>query len=95
MESPSSRRPSRRRPRAPSAVPIPQSRETHEAALNSIRTFLKGRSSYDVFPVSFRLIVLDNKLEAKKALQALMLNGTQLAAHLPLTHDQPFTSCFV
>ncbi|KDQ19917.1 hypothetical protein BOTBODRAFT_27333 [Botryobasidium botryosum FD-172 SS1] len=72
MDSP---RPPRRRSRAASAVPIPQTREIHEAALQSIRTFLKGRSSYDVFPVSFRLIVLDNKLEAKKALQALMANG--------------------
>ncbi|CAE6506327.1 unnamed protein product, partial [Rhizoctonia solani] len=49
--------------------------ETHESALNAIRVFLNGRSSYDVFPVSFRLIVLDTKLEVKKALGALLLNG--------------------
>ncbi|KAG8882869.1 AMP-activated serine/threonine-protein kinase regulatory subunit, partial [Tulasnella sp. 403] len=65
----------RRRPRAPT-VPggSAQSAETHHAALQSIRQFLKGRSSYDVFPVSFRLIVLDNKLEVKKALGALISN---------------------
>ncbi|KAF8337968.1 uncharacterized protein EI90DRAFT_3118435 [Cantharellus anzutake] len=49
--------------------------ETHEAALKAIRAFLKGRTSYDVFPVSFRTIVLDNKLEIKKALNALLTNS--------------------
>ncbi|KAF8605121.1 CBS-domain-containing protein [Ceratobasidium sp. AG-I] len=64
-----------RRPRALSALPHHQTPETHEAALSAIRVFLNGRSSYDVFPVSFRLIVLDTKLEVKKALGALLLNG--------------------
>lgn len=70
-----SRRPSKRRNRAISSLPQPQSPEVHNNALQAIRTFLKGRSSYDVFPVSFRLIVLDNKLEVKKALAALVANG--------------------
>ncbi|CAE6425034.1 unnamed protein product [Rhizoctonia solani] len=63
------------RRRAHSVLPQYQTPETHEAALNAIRAFLNGRSSYDVFPVSFRLIVLDTKLEVKKALGALLLNG--------------------
>ncbi len=68
------RRGSTRRPRAVSHLP-PFTQESHEAALNAIRTYLKGRTSYDTFPVSFRLIVLDSKLEVKKALQCLLLNG--------------------
>ncbi|CAE6416685.1 unnamed protein product [Rhizoctonia solani] len=63
------------RRRAVSVLPQYQTPETHEAALTAIRQFLNGRSSYDVFPVSFRLIVLDTKLEVKKALGALLLNG--------------------
>ncbi|KAF8761526.1 CBS protein [Rhizoctonia solani] len=63
------------RKRARSVLPQYQTPETHESALNAIRVFLNGRSSYDVFPVSFRLIVLDTKLEVKKALGALLLNG--------------------
>ncbi|CAE6446294.1 hypothetical protein ACGC1H_001675 [Rhizoctonia solani] len=63
------------RRRAHSVLPQYQTPETHEAALAAIRQFLNGRSSYDVFPVSFRLIVLDTKLEVKKALGALLLNG--------------------
>lgn len=38
-----------------------------------MRTFLKDRSSYDVFPVSFRLIVLDTNLRVKKALDVMLL----------------------
>ncbi|KAM5535411.1 hypothetical protein V8D89_010933 [Ganoderma adspersum] len=68
------RRGSTRRPRAGSHLP-PFTQESHEAALNAIRTYLKGRTSYDTFPVSFRLIVLDSKLEVRKALQCLLLNG--------------------
>ncbi|CAE6470572.1 unnamed protein product [Rhizoctonia solani] len=65
----------RRRGRTHSVLPQYQTPQTHEAALGAIRQFLNGRSSYDVFPVSFRLIVLDTKLEVKKALGALLLNG--------------------
>lgn len=53
----------------------PTTKETHDAALHAIRHFLKGRTTYDAFPVSFRLIVLDTKLNVKKALQCLLLNG--------------------
>ncbi|KAI0735226.1 CBS-domain-containing protein [Earliella scabrosa] len=69
------RRGSTRRPRAASHLPPHVSLEAHNAALDAIRNYLKGRTSYDTFPVSFRLIVLDSKLEVKKALQCLLLNG--------------------
>ncbi|KAF7970608.1 hypothetical protein HWV62_23633 [Athelia sp. TMB] len=69
------RRPSSRRNRAGSHLPPHQTQETHDAALHEIRRFLKGRTSYDAFPVSFRLIALDTKLNVKKALQCLLLNG--------------------
>lgn len=76
--APSPKTPKRRgstRRRAPSHLPPVQSQETHDAALHAIRNLLKGRTSYDAFPVSFRLIVLDTKLNVKKALQCLLLNG--------------------
>ncbi|KAI0043215.1 CBS-domain-containing protein [Auriscalpium vulgare] len=73
------RKPSARRTRAGSHLPPVQTQETHDAALHSIRAFLKSRTSYDAFPISFRLIVLDSQLEVKKALQCLLLNG-QLAS---------------
>ncbi|KAI0030662.1 CBS-domain-containing protein [Vararia minispora EC-137] len=69
------KRPSTRRPRAGSHLPPVQSQESHDAALASIRNFLKSRTSYDAFPVSFRLLVLDSKLEVKRALQCLLHNG--------------------
>lgn len=78
--SPTSPKPVRRktsiraRGRTSSVLP-PQIHEIHEAALQAIRNFLKGRSSYDVFPLSSRVIVLDTKLEVKKALTCLLNNG--------------------
>ncbi|KAJ7597096.1 hypothetical protein C8J56DRAFT_1159075 [Mycena floridula] len=49
--------------------------DPHELALSAIRSFLKSRTCYDAFPISFRLIVLDTKLNVKKALQCLLLNS--------------------
>jgi len=69
------RQSARNRTRAGSHCPPQQTQETHDAALYSIRAFLRSRTSYDAFPVSFRLIVLDSQLEVKKALQCLLLNG--------------------
>lgn len=51
---------------------------SHTEALEHIRTFLKSQSSYDVFPVSFRLIVLDHHLVVKKALAAMLQHGEQI-----------------
>ncbi|KAF8843970.1 hypothetical protein BDN67DRAFT_944222 [Paxillus ammoniavirescens] len=69
------RKSSTRRGRSVSHLPPVQSQEAHDAALYAIRNVLKGRTCYDAFPVSFRLIVLDTKLNVKKALQCLLLNG--------------------
>ncbi|KIY72814.1 CBS-domain-containing protein [Cylindrobasidium torrendii FP15055 ss-10] len=60
------------RKRAASHLP-PQS--DHLTAVASIRAFLKGRTCYDVFPISFRLIVLDTQLNVKAALQILLSNS--------------------
>jgi 5'-AMP-activated protein kinase regulatory gamma subunit len=46
-------------------------------ALQSLRGFLKERSSYDVFPLSFRLIVFDGQLKVKKALDVMLQYGRQ------------------
>ncbi|CCE65011.1 hypothetical protein TPHA_0J01900 [Tetrapisispora phaffii CBS 4417] len=46
-----------------------------ELALNAIRQVLKSKTSYDVLPVSFRLIVLDTSLLVKKALNVLLQNS--------------------
>lgn len=53
----------------------PQKPLSHSEALEALRSFLKDRSSYDVFPVSFRLIVLDSQLKVKKALDVMLLYG--------------------
>jgi hypothetical protein len=71
------RRPSSRRPRAGSQVQIAP-RDAHREALQSIRTFLKSKSCYDVLPLSFKVTVLDTKLDVKKALQCLVTNGKLL-----------------
>ncbi|EJD04046.1 CBS-domain-containing protein [Fomitiporia mediterranea MF3/22] len=65
------RQPSGRR-RAGSQLPPAPSLETHEAALKSIRAHLRSRTNYDSFPVSYRIIVLDTKLEVRKALQCVV-----------------------
>ncbi|KAL4070987.1 CBS-domain-containing protein [Scleroderma citrinum] len=69
------RKASTRRARAGSYLPPVQTQESHDVALHAIRNVLKGRTCYDAFPVSYRLIVLDTKLNVKKALQCLLLNG--------------------
>lgn len=72
------RKGSTRRARAGSHLPPYSAQDSHDLALQSIRSFLKGTTSYDAFPVSFRLIVLDTKLNVKKALQCLLLNGISI-----------------
>lgn len=41
-----------------------------------IRKFLKVRTSYDVLPMSFRLIILDNSVLIRKSLNILIQNRT-------------------
>lgn len=43
--------------------------------LRAIRAFLRVRTSYDVLPLSFRLIVFDTALLVKKSLNILLQNG--------------------
>ena len=54
---------------------VSRRRDKHQAALDSIRKFLRERSSYDVLPVSFRLVVLDTKLVVKPALDIMWQTG--------------------
>jgi hypothetical protein len=51
----------------------------------TIRAFLKSRTSYDVLPISYRLIVLDTALLVKKSLNILNQNGEKA----PLPHFAP------
>lgn len=41
----------------------------------SVRNFLRKRTSYDVLPLSFRLIILNTDLLVKKSLNILLQNG--------------------
>ncbi|KAL9939034.1 hypothetical protein V8E36_001847 [Tilletia maclaganii] len=59
-------------------------RDRHLASLEAIRDFLRERSSYDVLPVSFRVVVLDTKLVVKPALDVLWQAGIISA---PLWHS--------
>jgi hypothetical protein len=43
-------------------------------AQRNIREFLKVRTGYDVFPLSFRLIVMDHDLLIKKSLNIMIQN---------------------
>lgn len=55
----------------------------------AIREFLKARTSYDVLPLSYRLIVFDTALLVKKSLNILIQNGapTHPSSHvLSLTY---------
>lgn len=70
-----SQTPGRRSSRATHPPMIPPKALSHTEALEALRSFLKDRSSYDVFPVSFRLIVLDTQLKVKKALDVMLLYG--------------------
>lgn len=61
---------------APAALKVMSLMDREQAeGLRAIRAFLKVRTSYDVLPLSFRLIVLDTALLVKKSLNILNLNG--------------------
>ncbi|KAM0450984.1 hypothetical protein ACHAO4_006378 [Trichoderma viride] len=59
-------------PKAQSQSPLDKEQRQ---GLNSIRDFLRKRTSYDVLPLSFRLIVLDTDLLIKKSLNILIQNS--------------------
>lgn len=44
-------------------------------ALHAIRGFLRSKTSFDVLPVSYRVIVLDTQLQVKRALNILLQNA--------------------
>lgn len=53
-----------------------------------IRDFLKVRTSYDVLPLSFRLIIFDTSLLVKKSLAILIQNGKPAEDVLDQNNDQ-------
>ncbi|KAJ5636039.1 5'-AMP-activated protein kinase subunit gamma [Penicillium longicatenatum] len=60
--------------RPPMAPERPIDREERQG-LRAIRNFLKVRNSYDVLPLSFRLIIFDTSLSVKESLNILIQNG--------------------
>ncbi|KAJ6006011.1 5'-AMP-activated protein kinase subunit gamma [Penicillium sp. IBT 35674x] len=60
--------------RPPMASERPIDREERQG-LRAIRNFLKVRTSYDVLPLSFRLIIFDTSLSVKESLNILIQNG--------------------
>ncbi|KAI2633890.1 hypothetical protein GGS21DRAFT_117783 [Xylaria nigripes] len=59
----------------PVTSPMSPIDEEQMQGLKGLRDFLRVRTSYDVLPLSFRLIVLDNDLLIKKSLNILIQNG--------------------
>ncbi|KAI1262112.1 hypothetical protein F5Y18DRAFT_398553 [Xylariaceae sp. FL1019] len=59
------------------SLPSPMSPidEEQMQGLRGVRDFLRLRTSYDVLPLSFRLVILDNNLLIKKSLAILSQNG--------------------
>lgn len=51
----------------------------------AIRNFLKVRNSYDVLPLSFRLIIFDTSLSVKESLNILIQNGMCLCLSFAAT----------
>ncbi|ROT38896.1 CBS-domain-containing protein [Sodiomyces alkalinus F11] len=75
-------------PTPPAKPPSPLDKEQMHG-LRSIREFLKVRTSYDVLPLSFRLIVLDTDLLIKKSLNILIQNSI-VSAPLWDSHTSTF-----
>ncbi|ORY32782.1 putative Snf1p protein kinase activator [Naematelia encephala] len=83
-----------RRPSRATHPPVTPLRPlNHDEALEALRGFLRERSSYDVFPISFRLIVLDTTLKVKKALDVMLLYGV-VSAPLWNTETAKFAGMF-
>ncbi|EMR68938.1 putative nuclear protein snf4 protein [Eutypa lata UCREL1] len=79
------------RSRTTPVAPTPMSPVDEEQmqGLKGLRDFLRVRTSYDVLPLSFRLIVLDNDLLIKKSLNILVQNGI-VSAPLWDSHNSRF-----
>ncbi|RYP51141.1 hypothetical protein DL768_003488 [Monosporascus sp. mg162] len=79
------------RSRTVPVTPTPMSPidEEQMQGLKGLRDFLRVRTSYDVLPLSFRLIVLDNDLLIKKSLNILVQNGI-VSAPLWDSHNSRF-----
>ncbi|KAL7785273.1 nuclear protein SNF4 [Trichoderma ceciliae] len=60
---------------APDPKPLSPLDKEQQQGLEAIREFLRKRTSYDVLPLSFRLIVLDTDLLIKKSLNILIQNS--------------------
>ncbi|ODV84395.1 hypothetical protein CANARDRAFT_8748 [[Candida] arabinofermentans NRRL YB-2248] len=52
-----------------------QRRRDQQIALKAIRSFLQSKNSFDVLPVSYRLIVFETSLLVKRALNILLQNS--------------------
>ncbi|KAG7813601.1 hypothetical protein KL921_001147 [Ogataea angusta] len=59
----------------PGAPSSEETRRDQEVALKAIRTFLQSKNSFDVLPVSYRLIVFETSLLVKRALNILLQNS--------------------
>ncbi|KAJ5973529.1 5'-AMP-activated protein kinase subunit gamma [Penicillium waksmanii] len=70
------------RPPMTSQSERPVDREERQG-LRAIRNFLKVRTSYDVLPLSFRLIIFDTSLSVKESLNILIQNGKSLSGPSP------------
>ncbi|KAF2746227.1 CBS-domain-containing protein [Sporormia fimetaria CBS 119925] len=76
------------RPMAPPTPILSALDREQMEGLRAIRAFLKVRTSYDVLPLSYRLIILDTSLLVKKSLNILNQNGIVSA---PLWDSQSST----
>ena len=45
--------------------------------MSKIRAFLRSRSAFDVFPLSYKVVVFDTKLPVKHALNTMHAQGEQ------------------
>lgn len=75
--------------RAMQEKPLTATDKDQLSGLNAIRSFLKIRTSYDVLPLSFRLIILNTDLLVKKSLNILLQNGI-VSAPLWDSHTSTF-----
>lgn len=71
------------------AKPMSPIDEDQMQGLKGLRDFLRVRTSYDVLPLSFRLIILDNDLLIRKSLNILGQNGI-VSAPLWDSHNSRF-----